>query len=270
MSFCPSSSSQTSTVFSKKNASDHPSPNTSSRRGRKTFRCTFSETLLQASLTIECALTLPLFIMACTVLLLLVSLPGRCAEEMLDLSNKARQMAVYSSALGGAGAEWIDLPSFVTQKVPFFSQTLRVPVRARCRVWAGADEGTLSSASAPASGSDALVYVTDHESVYHTHADCTHLDLTIFATDTEHVGSLRNIYGERYRKCDGFPAGYTGSVYVTSKGDRYYPSTDYGGLTRHVHLVSSSETGGLPLCERCAAKDAAAAGETAAAGASLP
>ena len=199
--------------------------------------------------------------MACVVLLLLVSLPGRCAEEMLDLSNKARQMAVYSSALGGAGSEWIDLPSFVTERIPFFSQTIRVPVRARCRVWSGAGEGTLSSSSAsgPASERDALVYVTDHESVYHTHADCTHLDLTVIATDTGRVGSLRNIYGSRYRKCEGFPEGYTGPVYVTPKGDRYYPSTEFGGLTRHVHLVSSSETGGLPLCERCAARDAAAA-----------
>ncbi len=270
MSFCPSSSRQASIILRKENASELPSPNTSIRRGRKTFRCAFSKTLTQASLTIECAMTLPLFVMACTVLLLLVSLPGRCAEEMLDLSNKARQMAVYSSVLGGTGTEWIDLPSFVTERIPFFSQTVRVPVRARCRVWAGADEGAFSSASGSSAGSDPLVYVTDHESVYHTHADCTHLDLTILATDTEHVGSLRNIYGERYKKCEGFPKGYSGPVYVTSKGDRYYPSTDYGGLTRHVRMVSSSETGGLPLCERCAAKDAAAAGKAAAAGAAAP
>ena len=75
------------------------------------------------------------------------------------------------------------------------------------------------------------------------HEDCTHLDLTIIATTTDEVGSLRNEYGARYRKCDYFPSGYTGPVYVTAKGDRYYPSLNYGGVTRH-------DSGRLQLCLR--------------------
>ena len=53
--------------------------------------------------------------------------------------------------------------------------------------------------------SDEMVYITDNESVYHTHADCTHLDLTIIETTTDAVGSLRNKYGQKYKKCDYFP-----------------------------------------------------------------
>ena len=244
------------TCFHKENRAIYlPSPSPRLQPGRKPYRCAFAGDPLAGSMTLECAMTLPLFLMACVILLLLVSMPARYAEKMLDLSNKARQTAMYSASADGMGIEWIDLPSFVTQEIPFIpSPPLRVPVRARCRVWTGADASVFGEAGG-ISG-DPLVYVTDYESVYHTHADCTHLDLAVIKTDTDHVGSLRNVDGERYRKCDGFPKGYTGPVYVTEKGDRYYPSTDYAGLTRHVHLKSLSDAEGLPLCERCAARDA--------------
>ena len=71
------------------------------------------------------------------------------------------------------------------------------------------------------------------------------------------VKNLRNEYGSRYRPCDGFPKNYDGPVYVTVKGEYYYPSTDYNSLTRHVRMVSKTECPELHICERCAAMDAA-------------
>ena len=210
-----------------------------------------------SSLTAECALVLPLFLMAVLTMLSVIDLLGDLGAEDLSLSNRARELAVYAGAAGGSGPEWIDLTAQVRPKISFSvfpSGGIRAQARARVRVWKGFDASDFSPGET-ASDAEQTVYVTDYESVCHTHADCTHLDLTVIRTDTKTVGSLRNVYGERYKKCDGFPSGYTGTVYVTAKGDRYYPSSDYAGLNRHVRITTAGEAGGLPVCSRCAERD---------------
>ena len=163
----------------------------------------------------------------------------------LELSNRARRLSMDAAAASGAAGQngisgiWIDLTEIRTFTFPF--SMIPVPgialtERARVYPWIGYEQG--SDDASDSDRDDEMVYVTDYGSVYHTHADCTHLDLTIIATTTDEVGSLRNDYGEKYRKCDYFPAGYTGTVYVTAKGDRYYPSLKYAGITRHADLWS--------------------------------
>ena len=49
------------------------------------------------------------------------------------------------------------------------------------------------------------------------------------------------------------PAGYTGTVYASAKGDYYYTSAEFHSLVRHIHVVS--DTRGLKQCDRCAALD---------------
>ena len=209
-----------------------------------------------ASLTVECALSFPLFAFAVLSLILLLSLFGQYGETALTLSNTARSTAVYASLAGDAAPEWIDLTDHVDLDFPFFPglRHLSFPVRARVRSYTGFSEDALTVGEED-SQSASLCYLTEYESVYHTHADCTHLDLSVRLSDTGSVASLRNDYGERYRPCDGFPAGYQGEVYVTAKGDRYYPSPGYAGLTRHVRAVSAEDCSGLSLCARCAARD---------------
>ena len=65
-------------------------------------------------------------------------------------------------------------------------------------------------------------------------------------------------YGRKYKPCDGFPPGYRGTVYITAKGDYYYPSLDYPSLTRSVRIESLDDTCGRPKCSRCAERDHAA------------
>ena len=219
----------------------------------KAFRC-------PSSLTAECALVLPLFLMAVLVMLSAVDLVGSLPAENMKLSNRARKLASYAGAADWEGSEWIDLISSVKPEIHFSALPflpVRTEARARVRAWTGFSASDFQSGEGE-NGSAETVYVTDYESVYHTHEDCSHLDLTVIKTDTASVGSLRNAYGKRYKKCEGFPPGYTGTVYVSAKGDCYYPSPDYAGLSRHVHIVSSEDTGGLPLCSRCAERDHAA------------
>ncbi len=222
-----------------------------------------------ASLTLESAAVIPLFLIACVILIMFMDALRIQGEKNLDLSNKARQIAV-AAGLSGSSAEgkWIDLRSVETYRFPYAFPgipKLRCALRARVYPWIGSDTGIRPAGDGEGDGKpgDEMVYVSDYESVYHTDPSCTHLDLTVFMSTTSEIGSLRNEYGEKYRKCDGFPKGYRGTVYATAKGDCYYPSDQYGGIVRHVHMAHASDCAGLRLCERCAARAAAEAAEQA-------
>ncbi len=219
----------------------------------KVFRCA-------SSLTVECALILPLFLMGVLTMLSAIDLVGELTARNLALSNEARKIALYDAAAGDSAPEWVDLTAAVTPRISFSAlpvRLVRADARARVRSYIGFESSDFASSGEENVSGD-TVYVSDYESVYHTHPDCTHLDLTVFETDTGSVGSLRNAYGKRYKPCDGFPSGYTGKVYVTAKGDYYYPSPDRGPLTRHVHVVSPDDVPDLCICSRCRERDHAA------------
>ena len=212
-----------------------------------------------ASLTVECAIALPFFFLCIIMLISFMDAVGLLAEKSLELSNRVRQMAMYAGTLGSDGDEaWIDIPWTVTYRFPVRCvpvPDMKFAIRARVHAWtgcSGSDEKTEA-----AQNSREYVYLTENQEVYHTHADCTHLNLCIMRTDMSAIGRMRNQYGSRYKPCPGFPAGYSGDVYITAKGDYYYPSTDYGSLTRHVRIASLDDHTDLCLCSRCAARDAA-------------
>lgn len=213
----------------------------------------------RASLTLEAALVLPLYLMACVVLISVMNAVRIQGERNLELSNKARKTAA-AAALAGERADgfWIDISSNYYYKYLFSvpgADGVRIATRARVYPWIGADADAFSDG---AGGTDAgtMVFVTENESVYHTHADCSHLDLTIIKTTTAEVGGLRNVDGRKYKPCSGFPKGYSGTVYVSESGEYYYPTENYGSLTRHISIVKKDECGNLPLCTRCAQMDA--------------
>ncbi len=219
---------------------------------------------LRASLTVECALVLPLFFLFCVTLISFMTAVKLQVNENLRLSNRARQAAAAAALSGESSESWITLQ----EAKPFaFSAAfpgtapLRIACYARVHVW---DGSPLTPASSAADRDDTVVFVTNHESVYHTHSDCSHIDLTIYSSTTAQIGSLRNADGRRYRKCRGFPRNYTGTVYASKTGEYYYPSLNYAGLTRHVRCITKEEAGNKRECSRCRARDAADAVQDAA------
>lgn len=208
----------------------------------------------RASMTFECAITLPLYLMLIFALSFYMMAISFEATESLRLSNTVRQMSALMGTVGAEnGLSYIDIFENKNVQLPFasvFGATVKVPVRARVRSFTGLAEGEES-----VSGSSKTYYITDNREVYHTHPECTHLSLTVFKSDTATIQNLRNEYGRKYRAGPGVPAGYQGEVYASAKGDYYYTSAEYHSLVRHVHVVS--DTQGLKLCERCAALDKA-------------
>lgn len=215
---------------------------------------------LSASVTVECALALPLWFFAVITLISFMQAVKIQNVKNLELSNRARSIAMYSGVIESeSGGMWVDFPQTYTYQYPGALggiAPLRIALRARVYPWIGYGGETVGEGGSGDTEGSETVYLTDNGEVYHTHADCTHLDLTIMRTNVSDVKNLRNEYGNRYKPCSSFPANYDGPVYVTAKGDFYYPSTDYNSLTRHVRMVSRSECPELCICERCAAMDA--------------
>lgn len=215
----------------------------------------------RASLTVEAAAILPLYFMAVVTLVMFMDAVRLQGMSSVKLSNQARKASVAAAVSGGsADGMYIDFFRKKSYRYPFGAlgvPDLKYAVRARVYPWVGCSPGTLGGGSGEgAGGSEETVIVTENQSVYHTNADCTHIDLAVIQTTKSEAGKMRNAYGRKYKPCSGFPSGYTGEVYVTAKGEYYYPSTNYGSLTRHVRIIRESEAAGLPECERCQAKDA--------------
>lgn len=101
-----------------------------------------------------------------------------------------------------------------------------------------------------------MVYIAENESVYHTSPWCTHINLSIHTGGTGNMGKLRNEYGEKYVPCEKCGSGKeTGIVYYTETGNRYHTSENCSGLKRTVHLVEKSEVSHIHQCQRCREKN---------------
>ncbi len=122
--------------------------------------------------------------------------------------------------------------------------------RGRVRTWTGREQGA-SSAGEEGGEETEHVYVTEFGTVYHTDPDCSHIRLHIITTDSGQVGSLRNEYGGKYKPCEHCGGG-SGTVYITTDGDRYHSSLGCSGLKRTVRELTPEEAAGLPPCSRCA------------------
>lgn len=77
-----------------------------------------------------------------------------------------------------------------------------------------------------------MVYVTEFESVYHTSSDCTHLDLHITEVSKQTAENKKNEYGDTYHACDKCMTQY-------QEGDSVYISE------KGTHYHSSSHCSGL-------------------------
>ncbi|MDO4477430.1 MAG: hypothetical protein Q4B73_00145 [Lachnospiraceae bacterium] len=238
--------------------------------------------LSKGSVTVECALALPLFFLALAMLIAFMNAIGLQVSASLELANRARRLSEAAYMVAGGAAEqsayatdelngesrqtagnqahdngWIDLTQTKTYRFPVSlipNAGIAIAVRARVYPWIGAPEGGLGGDGFAAGDGTEMVYVTENQEVYHTHADCTHLDLSVKTATLAEVAHLRNAYGQKYKPCNGFPKDYTGPVYLTEKGDCYYPSPFDHALVRHVKLVKASAVEGLPLCSRCAGR----------------
>lgn len=252
------------------------------RQGRSTGR--------KASLTLEAALTVPLFLLALVAVICMMDVYRIQAEVKTSLSESARELGMYAAAAQGDGKSSADTLStaacilYSSQKLPEMKDHIRVsllrsayrnhtvilqadifytlPVgvgpwktillknMASAGAWVG--NGGEREWSTADNSYEEMVYITETESVYHTSSACTHIRLSVHAGLLTSVARMRNDYGECYESCSKCNGeASAGTVYYTEKGDCYHSDPGCSSLKRTVRLVKKTEAEGKSMCTRC-------------------
>ena len=233
-----------------KNGTICPGPSTPGGPRRCRSRRAVPCVLKKASLTAEAAVAVPLMLMALVCLISIMNIYSRAAEKIMELRTAAEASAMLP---GSEGRITLSVPfTFTPFYLPEGVASRTIICTASVHSWNGRSE---EESYEGAASSSEYVYVTDNESVYHTSAGCTHLDLSIHAAPGSAVQSMKNADGAHYHACEKCASeGTPGAlVYITEHGDCYHNSAGCSGLKRTVRLVDASSLGELHICQRCAA-----------------
>lgn len=238
-------------------------------------------TPVKASITIESALALPIYIFCLITLIMVMDAVtlSTCIQKVLHQEAKLLAIQAYSNPqINEADAfqkirdelnrqniieeidfsqsqildsEVIDLIAVYHLKFPYdIFQIGEIPMmeRALTHKWTGY---RIPFDVTHQNQEENYVFITPNGTVYHFTKECTHLKLKIRKTTVSQVKKERNRYGARYQPCEKCYRGNVSSIYLAETGDRYHSSINCSGLKRTILTIRLSEVGGRRPCSRC-------------------
>lgn len=206
-------------------------------------------TLVKGSLSVEAALILPMFLIILFAFFSFFSQYASAADLKMQAAAEAKKTAVILGSTGITDAD--DITIYQTEKIrnlwidPFRTGRT-IQEMAVCRPWIGfTEEGTLET----------YVYITPEGEVYHLDRNCTHLKLSIQTVTMQKARKLKNVYGQKYRKCELCKTAFGKMVYITTEGDCYHSERNCSGLKRTVRKILLRQAGNRRPCSRCGGKE---------------
>ncbi len=95
-------------------------------------------------------------------------------------------------------------------------------------------------------------YVTENGTVYHRDESCSYISVKTEAVNEEVISGKRNRDGKKYTECVYCRnKKHSGTVYITSYGEKYHYGADCPILKRSVRAVTKEEIRGLRPCSKC-------------------
>jgi len=245
----------------------------------------FSPLKKQAVLSVEAAVTVPVFMMACALLISIMNVCLIDEKTELILCGIAEEISVKAFdediPSGGvieamfcekAGSSLVNSP-YIKDTGFDFSMTdtsdrevivlgvnytvvfpfdmfgiFEIPFKKERTVhtWTGYVNGLSGE------GISEYVYMTKNGTVYHRSRECSHIRLKIEAINRNDLKALRNTGGGRYKKCEYCnPKSADMRLYITEDGDRYHNTLSCPGLKRTILRVKLSDIDGVRPCSRC-------------------
>lgn len=93
-----------------------------------------------------------------------------------------------------------------------------------------------------------MVYITESGSVYHTSASCSHIDIKVYETKKKQISKK---YDACQKCCKKQVIENRDSVYYTKTGECYHITKNCSSLKRLVRMVDIEQVGNLSMCKRC-------------------
>lgn len=210
--------------------------------------------LKKASLTLETAMVMPLFLLGLTAMISFMDVYKLQTEHLMRLCEKAKRAGMYASVQSNGGLDEILLPDLYAYHpvggiIPLPSIWLHTTVKVRA--WTGKEWEVFQDGDGQEE--EEMVYVTESGTVFHRNPGCSHLNLSVSRVGSAHIQSMTNRRGERYSACEICCLGQApgGSVYITSSGNRYHNLENCSGLKRTLKMVKRSQVKGMSPCSRC-------------------
>ena len=215
--------------------------------------CALRRRMRKASLAVETALVLPIFFLGLITMISFMDIYKVQTEHLQNLCEKAKEAGMYAYVLEGSGQKEITLPDvYAYEPVGTWIPLAKVWMHNTVKVhtWTGADKSEFKKEQYEP---EAMVYVTESGSVYHKKPGCRYLNVSISQVAGSGISGRRNSYGEKYSPCETCSRNQhpSGTVYITSSGNRYHNLATCSGLKRTVRLVKESELGGMHACSKC-------------------
>lgn len=95
-----------------------------------------------------------------------------------------------------------------------------------------------------------LVYISEHQSVYHLDISCSHLQLEISMVSASSIINSGNNYSPCGTCKPGELSGLT-NVYTTATGGSYHKTLECSSLKRTISSVALEDVIGKGVCQRC-------------------
>ncbi len=209
---------------------------------------------IKASMTVEASMAFSLFLFFLVGVFSLIFLFIHYGEELQNLQQQGKKLAVYAYGTGELlenNDDLIRLRKEERVESPFSLMAMpegKMVVQCVIKPWTGYDV----TGGRGRKEEEVIVYMTEHGEVYHKSPNCTHLALSIKAASFSQMKAERNWSGGRYTACEYCgKQGFATIVYLTEQGNRYHFSLGCQGLKRTVRGVYLSQIPGVPACSKC-------------------
>ena len=216
---------------------------------------------VRASVTIEAAFAVPLFIFAVLSLIFLIEIQSIRGCIHAAGSDAAKQAAESTAVLPVLNTIQLksNLVNLIGEINVVIEYKIKIPVpllkspsvklkdEFKVSAWNGYQKDRKENEDGQ------IVYITEKGTVWHSDYQCSYLQLSIQYVQYSELQNMRNEGGGKYHKCEQCVYGQAmNGVYITSYGNRYHNSLNCSSLKRTIRAVHKSEVAGRGGCSKCA------------------